>query len=186
MLYWVEVLVGPGLHYIMFVVVVHGQCHLLCAEELSIKYLGLSLTSLVCLGHLQERKLDEKLPLLFADKKYPANEVQVSATGVQNGVAIYNEDEAKSSSTVAVGYPTGMILEQESQAGASGPMSDPEDEALVVTVKSSDDKPSPTPVSQHSNCSSFADQPNRAGKLGSLTFESPFDRANQQAWVLLS
>ena len=60
-----------------------------------------------------------------------------------------------------------MILEQESQAGASGPMSDPEDEALVVTVNSSDDKPSPTPVSQHSNSSSFADQPNRAGKLGS-------------------
>ncbi|KAG0598990.1 hypothetical protein M758_12G118100, partial [Ceratodon purpureus] len=94
----------------------------------------------------EERKLDEKLPLLFAGKKRPGSEVQVSATGVLNGAASSKEDEAMSSSAVAVASPSGMILEQESQTGASGPLSDPEDEALVVTVKSSNDQSPPTPA----------------------------------------
>lgn len=98
----------------------------------------------------QERKLDEKLPLLFADKKYAASEVQVSTTGVLNGAASSKEDGAMSSSTVAVASPSGMILEQKPQTGVTGPRSDPEEEALVVTIKSSDDEPSPTSVSRHS------------------------------------
>ena len=105
----------------------------------------------------QERELDEKLPLLFSDNKYSASEVQVLATGVLNGAASSEGDGALSSSAVSVASPSGMILEQESQTATTGPTSNPEDEALVVTVKSSNDKPAPTPVSLRSDYCSFAD-----------------------------
>ncbi|XP_024364445.1 K(+) efflux antiporter 3, chloroplastic isoform X2 [Physcomitrium patens] len=90
-----------------------------------------------------ERNSDEKLPLLFANKK-PATDVKVSATGVLNGSALSGEDGPTSSSAVAVASPSGMILEQEPQPGAADQELDSETEGLIVTVKPSDTEPTPS------------------------------------------
>jgi hypothetical protein len=92
----------------------------------------------------QERKLDEKLPLLFSrDKKIKENEVKVSASGVLNGAASSKIKEAMSSSAVAVASPTGMIMEQKAEAGPTDQNFDPESEGLTVTVCSSSDNEFP-------------------------------------------
>lgn len=91
----------------------------------------------------EERNSDEKLPLLFANKK-PATDVKVSATGVLNGSALSGEDGPTSSSAVAVASPSGMILEQEPQPGAADQELDSETEGLIVTVKPSDTEPTPS------------------------------------------
>jgi len=99
--------------------------------------LDLNLASPDC--HFQERKLDEKLPLLFAGNKYPASKVQVSATGVLNGAAAASEEEEPmSSSAVAVASPSGMLLEKKPQTEAS--VSDSE---VPATEKPIDSEPLP-------------------------------------------
>lgn len=103
---------------------------------------GFALTGLTY-PSLQERNSDEKLPLLFANKK-PATDVKVSATGVLNGSALSGEDGPTSSSAVAVASPSGMILEQEPQPGAADQELDSETEGLIVTVKPSDTEPTPS------------------------------------------
>ena len=90
-----------------------------------------------------QRKLDEKLPLLFATRN-PASDVRVSATGVLNGNALPAEDGLISSSAVAVASPNGMILEQRSQMGAStDQVSGPEAEGFIITVRLSEMNQSP-------------------------------------------
>lgn len=102
-----------------------------------------------CLRLLQDqRNLDEKLPLLFANRN-GASEVKFSATGVLNGNAGPDEDGQISSSTVAVASPNGMILEQNSQMGArTDQASDPEAEGLIVSVRPSDNNQSPLIVEE--------------------------------------
>lgn len=94
--------------------------------------------------NLQERKLDEKLPLLFSrDKKIKENEVKVSASGALNGAVSSKIKEAMSSSAVAVAAPTGMIMEQKAEAGPTDQNFDPESEGLTVTVCGSSDNEFP-------------------------------------------
>ena len=63
-------------------------------------------------------------------------EVQISSPGILNGAAVSGKDKAISSSAVAVAAPTGMIMEQDAQPGNVDQLSDPQAEALTVTVRS--------------------------------------------------
>jgi voltage-gated potassium channel Kch len=87
----------------------------------------------------EERKLDEKLPLLFSKKKLPASKVRVSASGLVNGAAATVSEEGDgplSSSAIAVASPSGMLLEQKALKSSPGPSSQaPDDENLTVVQR---------------------------------------------------
>ena len=125
----------------VFLLVVHSGCHHFESHTIVVKVIKFDF---ICFLNLQERKLDEKLPLLFSrDKKFKENEVKVSASGALNGAASSKIKEAMSSSAIAVASPTGMIMEQKAEAGPTDQNFDPESEGLTVTVCSSSDNEFP-------------------------------------------
>lgn len=96
---------------------------------------------------MQERKLDEKLPLLFSKKKLPASKVRVSASGLVNGAAatVSEEDDGPlSSSAIAVASPSGMLLEQKAMKSPGAPQQSsqaPGDENLTVVQRTESSSP---------------------------------------------
>lgn len=93
----------------------------------------------------EDRNLDEKLPLLFANNN-SATEVKISSTEVLNGNASSGEDGSTSSSVVAVASSSGVFTDRKLQPGAADQVSNPDTESLAASAEISDNEPSP-PVS---------------------------------------